>query len=244
MGASRGDFHKYPRTPHLLGSKGTSDDKRLGKTDSTRLLQDPSLIIEEKLDGTNVGIHFSRGQLILQCRGHEITAGMHPQYDLFKQWAFGKRHCLEEILGERYLMYGEWLYARHCIEYRRLPHYFFEFDILDKNSGQFLTLASRLELIEGSGIETVPVLHRGTISREALESLIGESNFGAQFIHPQSGVPDNLMEGLYLRTESHGTVEHRAKFVRPEFVEKIKQSSHWQYEKMVPNQLAENVEIW
>ena len=39
----------------------------------------------EKLDGTNVGIHFtSLGRMILQCRGHEITEGMHPQFDLFK----------------------------------------------------------------------------------------------------------------------------------------------------------------
>jgi len=27
MGASHGEFVKYPRTPHLFGSKGTSDDK-------------------------------------------------------------------------------------------------------------------------------------------------------------------------------------------------------------------------
>jgi hypothetical protein len=29
MGASRDDFTKYPRTPHLFGSKGTDDDKRM-----------------------------------------------------------------------------------------------------------------------------------------------------------------------------------------------------------------------
>jgi hypothetical protein len=30
MGATRDDFIKYPRTPHLFGSKGTDDDKLLG----------------------------------------------------------------------------------------------------------------------------------------------------------------------------------------------------------------------
>jgi hypothetical protein len=29
--------------------------------------------------------------MVLQCRGHLITEGMHPQYDLFKQWAAVKR---------------------------------------------------------------------------------------------------------------------------------------------------------
>jgi hypothetical protein len=32
--------------------------------------------------------------------------------------------------------------------------------------------------------------------------------------------------------------------VRPEFVEKIKQSEHWQHQAMVPNELAPDAEIW
>lgn len=52
------------------------------------------------------------------------------------------------------------------------------------------------------------------------------------------------MEGLYLRIEADGWVTGRAKMVRPEFVEKVKQSEHWQHQKMVPNELAEGVDIW
>src|SRR5215468_7809555 len=59
MGATRDDFIKYPRTPHLFGSKGTDDDKHLGRQESEAFLADPSLIVEEKVDGTNVGIHFT-----------------------------------------------------------------------------------------------------------------------------------------------------------------------------------------
>ena len=85
--ASSDDFTKYPRTPHLFGSRGTDDDKHLGRDESLALIADKTLIVEEKLDGTNVGIHFTtNGRMVLQCRGHEITTGMHPQYDLFKQW--------------------------------------------------------------------------------------------------------------------------------------------------------------
>src|ERR1700745_3491400 len=92
MGASRDDFLKYPRTPHLFGSRGTDDDKHLGSAESAEILADPSLIVEEKLDGTNVGLHFTEaGRMVLQCRGHEISEGMHSQYDLFKQWAMTKR---------------------------------------------------------------------------------------------------------------------------------------------------------
>src|SRR5687767_9004018 len=34
VGSSRDDFVKYPRTPHLFGSKGTDDDKHLGRRES------------------------------------------------------------------------------------------------------------------------------------------------------------------------------------------------------------------
>src|SRR5271168_3978978 len=102
MGASRDDFTKYPRTPHLFGSRGTADDKHLGQQESLDFVADASLIVEEKLDGTNVGIHFTSAcRLVLQCRGHEITAGMHAQYDLFKQWTMGKRPVLEAMLEDR-----------------------------------------------------------------------------------------------------------------------------------------------
>ena len=245
MGASRDEFFKYPRTPHLFGSRGTSDDKHLGAAESYAFISDPSLIVEEKLDGTNVGIHFSsNGEMKLQCRGHEITEGMHPQYDLFKQWAYAKTSVFEEMLGDRYVLYGEWLYARHSVHYRALPHYFFEFDILHKQTGLFLDLDTRLQMLEGTGIHTVPVIHRGATSIDRLWKLIQKSAFDAQFDNPMTSATDDRMEGVYLRIETIGFVEGRAKLVRPEFVEKVKQSEHWQHQAMVPNELRPGAEIW
>src|SRR4051812_35451888 len=205
MGASRDDFTKYPRTPHLFGSRGTEDDKHLGHKESLDFLADASLIVEEKLDGTNVGIHFTAaGRMVLQCRGHEITCGTHAQYDLFKQWTMGKRPVLEIMLEDRYILFGEWLYARHSVRYRRLLHYFFEFDIYDKQQGVFLDLAARLRMLEGTSIKTVPVLHRGAATADQLHALIGPSRFDSLFDNPLTKRPDPLMEGLYLRTEAEG----------------------------------------
>jgi len=245
MGSSHDEFVKDPRTPHLFGSRGTDDDKHLGEAESLRFVADGSLIVEEKLDGTNVGIHFAAdGKMALQCRGHLITEGMHPRYDLFKQWAVVKRPPLEDLLEARYILFGEWLYARHSVHYRGLPHYFFEFDIYDKEMRAFLDLARRLSMLEGSGIQTVPVLHRGAIDRVRLLALIGRSRFDSRFENPLTNRTDDLMEGLYLRTEAGGLVTGRAKVVRPEFVEKIKQSAHWQYQAMTPNQLEHGADLW
>lgn len=245
MGASRDDFVKYPRTPHLFGSKGTDDDRHLGKKASEKLISDVSLVVEEKLDGTNAGIHFSTaGRMILQCRGHEITEGMHPQYDLFKQWTSVKRPALETMLEDRFILYGEWVYAKHSVHYRALPHYFFEFDIWDKDARVFLTLDRRLGMLEGTGIATVPVVHRGPANAEKLQALVGPSAFDSVFDNPLTGQPDNRMEGIYVRTENVTEVTARAKMVRPEFVEKVKQSEHWQHQAMVPNLLRSGADLW
>ena len=245
MGSTRDNFIKYPRTPHLFGSKGTDDDRHLGSKASAVFIADPSLIVEEKLDGTNIGIHFTgNGRMVLQCRGHEITEGMHPQYDLFKQWTAVKAPVLEDMLSDRFILFGEWLYARHSVYYRALPHYFFEFDIYDKQQSIFLTLAQRLIMLEGRGIQTVPIVHRGALKAEALFALITESAFSSSFDNPLTAKTDARMEGLYLRTETQDRVTGRAKIVRPEFVEKVKQSKHWQHQKMVPNELKSGVDIW
>jgi hypothetical protein len=245
MGSSYGEFMKYPRTPHLFGSKGTDDDKHLGEAESYRFLNDQSLIVEEKLDGTNVGIHFtSNGVMVLQCRGHLITEGMHPQYDLFKQWAAMKRPVLEERLMDRFILFGEWLFAKHSIHYRRLPHYFYEFDLFDKEIEDFLSLERRIDLLEGINVHTVPVIHRGSLNRDRLVSLIGPSRFDSGFENPLTKQTDHSMEGLYLRTEANGVVTGRAKFVRFEFVEKVKQSEHWQHQAMTANRLEAGADIW
>jgi hypothetical protein len=245
MGASTDTFIKYPRTPHLFGSKGTDDDRHMNAKDSKAFILDASLIAEEKIDGTNVGIHFlSEGRMVLQCRGHEITEGMHLQYDLFKQWTAVKRPVLEEMLTDRFILFGEWMYAKHSVFYRALPHYFFEFDIYDKAESCFLSLARRLEVLNGTGIHTVPVVHQGSATHERLLELIAESAFHSEFDNPLTGVVDDRMEGLYLRTEANGVVNGRAKIVRPEFVERVKLSEHWQHQQMIPNQLAAGADIW
>jgi hypothetical protein len=98
--------------------------------------------------------------------------------------------------------------------------------------------------LDGAGLHTVPVIHRGRIKADELQTFIGQSAFESAFENPVTGRTDNLMEGLYFRTEAGGYVTGRAKLVRPEFVEKVKQSEHWQHQKMIPNLLEEGADIW
>src|SRR5262249_7817347 len=131
---------KYPRTPHISGSRLQPGDEDV-KVVAREALEGATFIIEEKFDGSNCGISFGLDDsLILQSRGHGLAGGPRErQFDLLKRWASHHVAALRDILGRRYVMYGEWLYARHTIPYDGLPHYFLEFDILDRESHTFLS---------------------------------------------------------------------------------------------------------
>ena len=91
-------------------------------------------------------------------------------------WAATISDRLRPVLGDRYVVYGEWLYAKHTIFYDRLPHYFLEFDVLDRRTHMFLDTPARRDLLAGLPIASVPVLRSGRITDEReLTSLVGPS---------------------------------------------------------------------
>lgn len=150
---------KFPRTPHLEGSRIQPGDEDI-RIIPPRDLSGLTLVIEEKVDGANSGVSFDEdGCLILQCRGHVLSGGPRErQFDLFKRWANHRRSALWGVLGARYVMYGEWLYTRHTIRYDHLPHYFLEFDLLDSDTGEFLSTERRRKVLNGIPVVSVPVL--------------------------------------------------------------------------------------
>jgi ATP-dependent RNA circularization protein (DNA/RNA ligase family) len=225
---------KYPRTPHVAGSRLQPGDEDVPVIPREQL-ESHFLLIEEKLDGSNSGISFDDdGALILQSRGHVLTGGPRErQFDLFKRWASHHVVALREILGRRYLMYGEWLYARHTIAYDRLPHYFLEFDILDRESGEFLVTDARRKLLAGGPVESVPVLGAGSV-RE-MDGFVGPSRCSST----------ELMEGLYLKREDGGRVTERYKYVRAGFLQAVTESgSHWADRPIEPNRLRDGVDLF
>ncbi len=253
---------KYPRTPHLEGSRLQPGDEDMSQVPFSRIAG-RRLVVEEKCDGANSAVSFDgAGKLLLQSRGHYLTGGWRERhYDLLKQWARIHREELFSVLGDRYIMYGEWMYAKHTVYYDRLPHYFLEFDILDRETGAFLDTRRRRELLKDSPVVSVPVLAEGAFTdREALTALLARSNYisGGHMAalraaceklgldaERQLGETDSLplMEGLYIKVEENGQVAERMKYVRPTFYQAVELSaSHWQERPIVPNGLSRPVE--
>ena len=225
---------KYPRTPHLEGSRtqvGDDDVPIIPPQD----LRGRFLVIEEKVDGANSGISLDEdGGLILQSRGHVLTGGARErQFDLFKRWANHHWGRLLDVLGTRYVMYGEWVFARHSIPYDQLPHYFLEFDLLDRTTGDFLSTERRQELLKGTPIVSVPILGKGSIDRFE------------QFIGPSQCSSGEWMEGLYIKWEEDGKVAGRYKFVRDSFRQAVEDEGvHWMERPLEQNTLRAGVDIF
>lgn len=218
------------------------------------------IVIEEKMDGANSAISFSdEGKLLLQSRGHYLNGGPRERhFALFKTWANTFSSQLYEVLENRYIMYGEWMYAKHTIFYTDLQHYFLEFDIYDKQENIFLSTNQRKKFWEAlSFITPVKVLFEGKLQKlSQLTDFVTNSHFineqqtdilkvvcEQQQIKTEQVLSETdltqLMEGLYIKVEDQGVVQERYKWVRHGFLQTaLSSGSHWHDRPIIPNQLA------
>ena len=251
-------IHKYPRTPHLEGSRLQPGDEDLSQVPFDTVAG-RHLVVEEKCDGANSAVSFGAdGELLLQSRGHYLAGGYRERhYQLLKNWAAAHREELYALLGKRYIMFGEWMYARHTVFYDALPHYFLEFDVQDRETGVFLDTPSRRKLLAGSCVVSVPVLGEGAFRRrEDLLALLGPSRYitpdqrarlaeaaAKQGLDPDKACAEadlsGMMEGLYIKAEENGQVTERMKYVRAAFLQCVDFSeTHWIDKPIIPNGLA------
>ena len=251
-------MHKYPRTPHIEGSRLQPGDEDLSQIPFCEI-RGRHLVIEEKCDGANSAVSFgAEGELLLQSRGHYLRGGYRERhYALMKQWANAHREELYALLGKKYIMYGEWVYAKHTVYYDALPAYFLEFDILDRDTGVFLDTPKRRRMLEGFPVCSVPVLGEGTFSRrEDLLNLLGPSRYVTAMqrrnlyddavrlgLDPERACNETdlsgMMEGLYIKTEENGRVTGRMKYVRAAFLQCVDFSeTHWIDKPIIPNRLT------
>ena len=261
------ELAKYPRTPHLQGSRYQPGDK--GDPVPYAELLGKTIVVEEKLDAANAGLSFdAAGQLLLQSRGHYLDVdrlgGRERQFNLFKQWARAHEGRLLDALEDRYVLYGEFMHAKHSVYYDALPHLFCEFDIRDRRTGDFLDTPARHALLAGVPVVSVPVLYAGLAPprMQALQALLAPSlartgQWRAAFEDEvarqgldlalcwQQTDRSELAEGLYIKVEEGGRTVGRFKLVRPDFIQTILDSqSHHSERPVIPNRLRAGVDLF
>lgn len=236
---------KTPRTIHI----GNQKDARPFSE-----LMDKFLVFEEKIDGTDVSLSFdNNANVCIHTCGH--TTNNVKQFSLLYKFADKHINELFEILSDRYVMYGAWMYCKHTIFYDKLPNYFIEYDIYDKQEKQWLSTYKRKQLLENQSIiHSVPIINSGKLhKKDNIETYITKSFFKSEewkkelefycrkyHYNYDSILKDtdvsSLSEGLYIKHENQTQILGRYKFIRKDFLDTIIRSkTHWSNREVIPN---------
>jgi hypothetical protein len=250
---------KLPRTIHIEGSRcapGKSDPESA----QFPALKNQFLVVEEKVDGSGVSI-FLDNHLNLQI-WHRGSPAVGKEYWQLHEWANNHWEDFACLLGERYMLFGEWMHDKHTIFYDKLPHFFLESDIYDKEREVWLSTSARNNFLKGHNyIKQVPVIAAFKPSTlEQVTGLVGKSIYisseweknlrlkcimtGASFTKTMAETENSgLMEGLYIKQEDDLQVVNRYKFVRYDFLQKILNSgTHLRDRMPVSNMVSGIVE--
>jgi ATP-dependent RNA circularization protein (DNA/RNA ligase family) len=222
------DFYKYPSTPHLavLDNVVVRNDKVLDPEKRDNFLK-ADLIVEEKVDGANLGISFDEsGNLRCQNRGNYLYHPYMGQWKKLPEWLASRTDTLFDNLGDRYILFGEWCYAQHSVFYDKLPDWFLSFDLYDKEKSEFLSYSKRNTFCKKLGLYEVPVLKCGHFTLPELQNMLSVSVLGSR-----------QAEGIYMRYDEGSWLGSRAKLVRPQFIQS--QEVHWSKKELRVNSLRE-----
>jgi ATP-dependent RNA circularization protein (DNA/RNA ligase family) len=212
------DFFRFPHTPHLawLGEGIPRDDKVLSRADVKSLLAGV-VIVEEKLDGANLGLSLdANGKLQAQNRGQYLADPHAGQFTRLPAWLSQHGDALHAVLTPSLVLFGEWCAARHSLDYAALPDWLLLFDVYDKSVGRFWSSSRRNKLANEVGLVTVPQVFHGKTSLSELKRLV---------VTTSSNYRSGPLEGLVIRRESLDWCDVRAKLVRPDFTQAI--DTHW-----------------
>ena len=211
-------FFRFPHTPHLawLGEGTPRDDKVLSPAEAASLLAG-DVVIEEKLDGANVGLSLAPdGNLRAQNRGQSLAEPHAGQFARLPVWLAQHGGALRAVLKPNLMLFGEWCAARHSLDYAALPDWLLLFDVYDRDAGRFWSTPRRNALASVAGMVTVPLVLQGAATVPALKQLV---------LHTTSRYRRGALEGVVIRRESTEWCEARAKLVRPDFAQGM--DTHW-----------------
>ena len=157
------DLFKFPRTRHLVdagGSAITRDDLLMTKKEAKDFLTGNIITVEEKIDGANIGFTVDENYTIrAQNRAHFVSSNSHRQFSTLDTWISQNSEALLRVLNNgQFILFGEWMYAKHSIYYTNLPSYFIAFDIYNAHNGTFVSKRERDRMLEGTRIHAVPLV--------------------------------------------------------------------------------------
>lgn len=228
---------KFPRTRHLKNMGAASREDLLMTPSEVNEFLNCQVVVEEKVDGANLGISIKDNKIVVCNRSHFVTSDYHPQFKKLEKWILHHSNELWTLLmpldepprpNSPRVLYGEWVYATHSIAYDALEDYFIAFDVYDVFQEKFWS-RQRLErcLGEFTTIALAPVI---SDSRE----FATVDEIAQLALETPSRFYDGLVEGVVVRKCAGDWLVGRGKIVRADF---ISGNEHWSKGELKVNQL-------
>ncbi|MGB8698962.1 MAG: RNA ligase family protein [Thermosynechococcaceae cyanobacterium] len=179
------------------------------------------VIVQEKLDGSNVGVALVNGVLCpLGRAGYLAAESPYEQHWRFAEWVFSQQDRFLAVLHEGERLCGEWLMQAHGTRYD-LPHEpFVVFDLM--HGSKRSTYAELSQRVSNYEFVLPRLLHEGTpFSLEAALDAIAISGHGA--VDPVEGavwrVERNVLVDPGRGGERRWDVDFLVKYVRPDKID-------------------------
>lgn len=217
--------HKnYGSIPHLPNSRMGPADKSCHDGQAriaTKEARDSNdeIIVQEKLDGSNVGIAKKDGQIIPMSRsGYRAETSPYEQHHEFANWVLQPKNLerFNELLNEGERLVGEWLMQAHGTRYNLKHDPFVAFDLMVKHERTpYDELAKRVDSFDVVLPHTV---HRGRpISVKNVMEIIGEYGFHGA-VDPVEGAVWRIErdKATGVKGEKVRVVDYLVKYVRPD----------------------------
>lgn len=200
----------YGSIGHLPGSRmGPADHKITDgqakiATEKARDRHD-TIIVQEKLDGSNVGVAMKDGKIYaLTRKGYEAKTSPFPMHHAFDEFVEENKSRFRAVLNEGQRICGEWLHTAHGTIYELWHEPFVAFDIFDEENNR-LTHEEFSEIAENYFVLPYLISIGGPVSIDSALDALGHYGFhGAK----------ERVEGAVWRVERKGKVDFLCKYVR------------------------------
>lgn len=151
-------LRKYPRTPHIPGSPGMTDDDKLVTASALEFLQSGvDLVVTEKMDGGNITMYQDA------FHGRSLDSGTHPWDTRTRAvWA-----SIRHLIPDGWRVSGESLQARRSVAYDQLPGVYMVFGVWDENN-VLLSWKDTVDVADMLSLPHVPVLYEGNNYQDAV----------------------------------------------------------------------------
>lgn len=200
----------YGSIGHLPGSRLGPGDHKICEGQARIALnavrdKHDVVIVQEKLDGSNVGVARINGVLVPLIRaGYPAISSSHLQHVYFAKWVFQNQEKFD-LIPEGTRICGEWLAQVHSIRYQLNHDPFVAFDMI-REGEERLPYELFSMYCDTSGIQKAHLLHKGgPFSIEDAEKALG--------VHGHHGAIDPA-EGAVWRVERKCKVDFLGKYVR------------------------------